>query len=946
MGSLSFEQLVYGKPLGEPGGEVLGDEEHQRLGFSPGFPSPRSRAWLPSNHGPRAGSKKSLTEPGSVFRPIGLNGGVRPVFVHAELRREGARNRAYTHARYLAAPSVHPDGRNAVEPSRLFATNRSESSLGLTLVQGAALSALPARPALLDVVPAWLDEARVYVLSGTGVAISSEGLDEASFWAAADALWRSLPSSLRAWFSAGWNVRGSQLGDLTLVATGDDHALLARVDRHGSVQPPRTVRAGRGTRPFQQGWLDPGRAMAGIEGAPDVQLPRATGDGPVDLAHTETRRRFRRPGLVVADSQSERRFEAWLAGQAVPTDGLVSFADPKRRDNAIRRLVHSIEEGGRADLVHFLWSLDRLPGDSGLVRLVRCRQAGPVLAALECLPVDLRERALPDGPLDGLEGQLDVLLSNCSQTLLPFVELLSQGGPPRLKLWAETRATGVLACLALHTTLALAAGLMECMDAGPLARTLFSEDTCGPEGLPLPHVSEVPALTRYLEHVALACLPSSDQAWTWLSTLDLDPREPVLRAALGLPVPRSESAAIAEGVGSSPPGSSRALARFLLERWDVFHVHPRGDWQGVLRWWPRDLAEALLGYRGPFEAGTLSPSEVRVGAAALELALLQVDEGVSEGAASALRQLCMRAPPSSAAPTASLIAGLLRGEFTVPRPGGHAMEVAARVCLGMDTGALWTRVRTRDHLELLTRLRPHDPRGLTPLAWQVLAESPDFLAQRQLWVASLPAAWRSTFSAYCAALGSQPGDVGPAAGTWLALAFEEARPGDLPAPAPEVLALFGDPWVVLERLLRRGPSARFRREARDAFLVPSFRAAGLDSEATSVVLGSRSNRREWGLWLTALIPGGLTAWGLADIPASLGMLGFAHDPANVASFALLFAGSVWGLWLLGLWAASRRSVYVESGSAPVEVASRPGACTVRLGPSVRAALRAWEASPT
>ena len=271
------------------------------------------------------------------------------------------------------------------------------------------------------------------------------------------------------------------------------------------------------------------------------------------------------------------------------------------------------------------------------------------------------------------------------------------------------------------------------------------------------------------------------------------------------------------------------------------------------------------------------------------------------------------------------------------------MEVAARVCLGMDTDALWTRVRTLDHLELLTRLRPHDPRGLPPLAWQVLAESPEPLAQRQLWVASLPAAWRSTFSAYWAALGSQAGEVGPVAGTWLALAFEEARPGDLPAPTPEVLSLFGDPWVMLERLMRRGPTARFRREASDAFLVPSLRAAGLNGEEAAAVLGKGSKRDGWGpSLLSALIPVGLTAWGLSDIHTCLATMGFGHDPYSVATFALLFSCCVWILWLLGLWALSGPILHVEDGTSGVSVSRGPPATRVFLGPSVRAALRAWE----
>lgn len=341
-----LERLEFGKFCVSPDGPVEKNRDnipigYSQLGWSAGFPEEIISFCDPKSTGISEGESEPLPTDslhGTVLRPVirGQEQKLRRVFYRVRMRAEEGEDRAgrrYTMARYLVTEA------DDIDPLTLLAAMNSVPLQGMTRAEASDILTLDVSPAELKpsgLVEAFLREAVIYVLSGIPLSIT-ENISETDFFSCVAAVWFALPSALRPYLSAGWNVGSSFSGKLAVTHTAHragDAALFSPSDLSWS--PPDYVTMwDKNDQPvrnsFFQPRLEPGRLYKRyIFGGDDVEysvnfspppekvlnliglFPSLNLQGQPDWHNLLVIRAFRYPGLKAKDQFAVQLLEQWL----------------------------------------------------------------------------------------------------------------------------------------------------------------------------------------------------------------------------------------------------------------------------------------------------------------------------------------------------------------------------------------------------------------------------------------------------------------------------------------------------------------------------------------------------------------------------------------------------------------------------------------------------------
>lgn len=216
----NIEVLEWGKYCERPNGAVIPRAEHMVLGASHGFPEDLRTACNPLSFGiaqddleeEREGLFREVPY-GTVIRSVTSNGrrGTLCYRVGIRAERTDARSgRMYSLGKYLLDLSCQ------VSPRTLW--RHLGPLVGLTSDQAKSLVSFSVRDLQYggsERVSAVATQARVFLLSGIPLHFQ---VTEEEFFVLVDAIWTSLPATLRPLISAGWNVSRSVGNQLTICA--------------------------------------------------------------------------------------------------------------------------------------------------------------------------------------------------------------------------------------------------------------------------------------------------------------------------------------------------------------------------------------------------------------------------------------------------------------------------------------------------------------------------------------------------------------------------------------------------------------------------------------------------------------------------------------------------------------------------------------------------------
>lgn len=503
--SREVEILEYGKPCISEDGPIERGAEYRELCRTRGFPVDLRPLCRPEHIGP--GRPEHLqpllreAHHATVLQPVAYEGGVIPVLSRTRVRQEDPRQehgRRFWMSRYAAFTS------GWVDPFDAFSTMDVRPLVGLTRRSAESIDrameiARPTPPRPTRRAGAFLAEAVPLVASGVPVGIVGP-LAESKFFEWASVLWRLLPPTLQALFSAGWCVAPRRAGSLTMSAAAsypdtvatfdpdtrqwslpaaiclvspDGRATTRAFSRRHRVPGTSFARVHLGWSPAHRPLTPPSISTAARQSASAAMArfagpPRALGMAAPDVLHT-----LCYPAHRALDRLRVSEVDRWLAGLSpagstlcVDT-GIYRFADMAEQvfDAGLRALGDpSIQD--RGDLV-VARSLGSRYGSAHLEAVARFGGAGRARADLHVVArqgsprkaAAAMDRAIDAGeagalPADAREPLFDLL--DVALTAVPggrwtrrIVDLLLQGTLPGLiRDWVVDRPALLTAAVA------------------------------------------------------------------------------------------------------------------------------------------------------------------------------------------------------------------------------------------------------------------------------------------------------------------------------------------------------------------------------------------------------------------------------------------------------------------------------------------------------------------